>query len=259
LKCSVCGNGLVFDSGLQAWVCPRCGTVADDKPMVPGGELPAPTAAVSSFIAMSSGVLARRHVDILDADVFKRGFNGSRFLKRWVKRLIHHCRDLYLPRHVCFEATKVFMRLVEASPKMLQRDQALKLAGVSILKVAWDLKIPLSVGRVEEELGVRLFSTLSVLGIKQDYSVEAEYAFVRVASIVSHQVDSVELIGKAREVYGRVLGGAFESRALAAFYYASRVMGASLNISAVCRELGRNPDSCSNSARVLARRYLRVR
>jgi hypothetical protein len=68
----------------------------------------------------------------------------------------------------------------------------------------------------------------------------------------------VELIGKAREVYGGVLSGAFESRALAAFYYASRVMGVSLNISAVCRELGRNPDSCSNSARVLARRYLRV-
>jgi hypothetical protein len=221
-------------------------------------RVPAPTVAVSSFINLSTGVLARRHVDILDDDVFKLGFNGRRFVKRWVRRIIHYCRDLSLPRHVCFEATRVFMRLVESSPKMLQHDQALKLAGVSILKAAWDLKMPLSVARVEDKLGVRLLSTLSVLGFKQDYSVEAEYAFARVASIVSRQVDSVELVRKAREVYEKILSGTFEDRALAAFYYASRLLRLAFNITAVCRQLGRNPDSCGNSARTLARRYLRV-
>jgi len=222
-------------------------------------RVPAPTVAISSFIALSGfGVLARRHLDILDADIFRLGFNGRRFVKRWVKRIIHYCRDLYLPRHVCFDATRVFMGFVEASPKMLQHDQALKLAGVSILKAAWDLKIPLSVGRVEEKLGVRLFSTLSALGFKQDYSVEAEYAFARVASIVSRQVDSVELVQKAREVYEKILSGTFEDRALAAFYHASRVLRVAFNITAACRQLGRNPDSCSSSARNLARRYLRV-
>lgn len=260
LKCSVCGNGLVFDSELQAWVCPCCGVVADDRPMVPGWAPSSPSVVASSFIALSSGgVLARRHVDIIDADVFKRGFNGSRFLKRWVKRIMRYCRDLYLPRSVCFDAAPVFLELAESSGFMLRDEGAAKLAGVAILKVAWDRGIPLAVSRVEKELGVRLFTVLASFGLKPNYDVEAEYAFARVASIVSREFDSVELIAKAREAYVRVLSGAFESRALAAFYYASRALRVPLNISAVCRMLGRNPDSCGNSARALARRYLRVR
>jgi hypothetical protein len=150
------------------------------------------------------------------------------------------------------------MKLVSSSGKLLRDEQAIKLAGVAILKAAWDRRIPLSVGRVEGKLGVGLFTVLSRLGVKQDYSVEAEYAFTRVASIVSREFDSVELIREARKAYEKILSGTFEDRALAAFYYASRTLGVPLNISAVCRMLGRNPDSCSNSARVLARRYLRV-
>lgn len=258
MKCSECGGELVFDSELQAWVCPRCGVVADDRPMVPGRELPAPTVAVSSFIALSSGVLARRHMDIVHDHVFKCGFNSATFVRQWVKSLFHYCRDLHLPRSVCFDATTVFMKLVASSGKLLRDEHAIKLAGVAILRAAWDRKIPLSVSKVEDKLNVRLFSTLSVLGIKQDYSVEAEYAFTRVASIVSREFDSVELIREARKAYEKILSGMFEDRALAAFYYASRVLAVPVNFTAVCRGLGRNPDSCSNSARTLARRYLRI-
>jgi transcription initiation factor TFIIIB Brf1 subunit/transcription initiation factor TFIIB len=259
LNCQHCGAEVIFDSELQAYVCPCCGTVLDDRPLI-GYDDVKPCHHVGSYVVLGNPI-GRRHLDLVYLERYGRGWGRTRAenARRLVKLLLSTCRSLGLDPSVCIDAEKILFNNIGNLQK-LSRVRSRQLVGEALLKVAWSRGIPLQVQRVEELLGVSLFSVTEyidkVAKIKY-YETSMSTVFARVAEAVLKVSPSLgdKLISIARDAMSNVLSGSYKYRALAAFYYAARVLNVKLNMSAVCRELGLS-ENCAYNARVLALRYL---
>ena len=262
MGCQYCGaNEVVFDSELQAYVCPRCGTILDDRPLVSVNVESAPSHYVGSIVALGNPI-GRKHVDLVTLERYGRGRCKTRAenVKKLVKLLLSTCRSLFLDWSVCVDAEKILLDNVVNIEK-LGRVRSRQLVGEALLKVTWSRGIPLNTRRVEELLGVKLFNVTENIDKETKmryYATQMSTAFARVAEAVTKVLgrNCDELVKLAREAMSNVLSGSYKYRALAAFYYASRALGVKLNMSAVCREVGLLSENCTYNARVLALKYL---
>ncbi len=270
MKCPFCNsNPLIYDSCLQATVCPHCGTVIDDRPISiypDSSDNYAVTLKHGSYILSRS----RRYVNLrfryMDI-VYSNGRSSSRRRRRYERVLLKICSGL-MDMAMCTDAVKLFKTLVDKSDvEFFVTKRIMKLIAVSIYAAAKLHRIPLSISDVEEATGVEdLFSAIykysGLLKIKRDYEFELEYAFSRVSSIVVKLLNDPEMSHKilmcAKGVLHRILGGSFINRAVAAVYYAlinNNVERAYNKIEAICRELNESK-KCNNNAWELVKKYL---
>jgi len=64
---------------LQAYVCPHCGTVVDDRPLIGYGDDLNPGHCVGSYIARAeSSQLGRRHIDVYVSEKYGRNCGKTR-------------------------------------------------------------------------------------------------------------------------------------------------------------------------------------
>jgi transcription initiation factor TFIIIB Brf1 subunit/transcription initiation factor TFIIB len=266
LSCPHCGAQIIFDGELQAYVCPRCGVVVEDRPLVGGDDL-SPSHRVGSYIARAVAVsnrLGRKHLDIYTLEKYGRNCGKARAenVKSLARLLISICRSLNLDWSVCVDAERILLESVGKVQK-LSYLKSRRLVAEALLKVAWSRGVPLNVQKVEELLGAKLFNVTESIDREAKaryYAAQMSAAFAKVAEAVlkvsPNLGDAQELIKLAREALERVLSGSYKYRALAAFYYASRALGVKLNMSAVCREVGLLSENCTYNARALALKYL---
>jgi len=253
---------VVYDSGLHAVVCPHCGSVVEDRPisMLPGRSGDYVIALKHGSYIKSRGVLRFRHMDIV--------YSSYPSMHRYEKILIMACRE-FMPVYVCFEAVKVFRRLVEESGVMsIHESRARGYIAASIYAVAKSYRVPISISDVERAVGASdVFSVIcrhiDVLRVKRDYEFERDFAFSRVSTIATRVFNDLdkphEIIKSAREVLPRIMGGQYVYRALAAVYYALRkhgVRGVTWRTSVLCKELGLNR-TCPNIVMKLVSKYLK--
>jgi len=225
------------------------------------------TLKLGSYILSKRGVLHLRHIDVVCLSV-RAGSLHYRSQYRYERFLVKTCRE-FMPIDMCYEAVKVFRRLVERSGVMsIHESRARGFIAASIYAIAKSYRVPISISDVERAVGASdVFSVIcrhiDVLRVKHDYEFERDYAFSRVSTIVTRVFNDLdkshEIIKSAREVLPRIMGGQYVYRALAAVYYAlrkHRVRGVKWRTSVLCKELGLNR-ACPDRVKKLVSKYLK--
>jgi transcription initiation factor TFIIB len=210
LKCPFCGgNPVIYDPNFSEYICPHCGTVLEDHPVLDVAEEPRPSDEhkhIGTRIhSRKNPILVFRHI----STVYTKKYVLTREAIRELRRI---CSRLSIPVQLCSSAEHRAVVAVErflASGKSLhgkhrgKRDVAERIALLSLYLTCREQHYALLLRDVEEKLGIPantvyswLYEYRDILGYK--YTDTAELYLVRVLKALSKQLtpEQVEEVAK---------------------------------------------------------------
>jgi transcription initiation factor TFIIIB Brf1 subunit/transcription initiation factor TFIIB len=256
LKCPNCGgNPVVFDSQLNAFVCPHCGLVLDEHPALvnPANSL---EEHYGSYIITRRYInTALRHMKIVHDDVaMLTPFINTRTIERIISLVEEYCRILDLNEAVCETARErvrlAVRRMVEVYGRQLikLKKTGKRLAVACIYISLLEHGIPVGLKEICHKLRLRpggiytlIYEFRDALGYK--YASRVKQFMSRVYTALLKQLDvetatrvrdlALKIIDENPHVSGNPLLVAIELTIVAA-----RRLGVKVNVAVLCRSLG---------------------
>ena len=255
LRCPFCGgNPVVYDPQFGEYVCPHCGAVVEDHPVV---DVAGEPRVSDEYKHIGTCVYSRRHPILVFRHI------STLYTKRYVlsveaiRELRRICGRLGVPAQLCSSAEARAVVAVErflASGRGLQgkhhgkRNVAERIALLSLYLTCREHYYALSLRDIEERLGVRASEVYSWLYeysgiVDYKYTDTTELYLVRVLKALSKQL-TPEQVGEVakltRELMEKypVVTGKPVHRVLAYALVACKMLGVKVCKYSLMRELG---------------------
>lgn len=251
VKCPFCGgNPVIYDSEFSEYVCPHCGAVLDDHPVVDFTDEPRASDEykhIGSYILnLKFRKMALRNTNVVHTTEYRRTRLAVSFLRDL-------CSVVGVPGTVCSSAEKKLVSIVDMlRDKLASRPKVLRLlrllAALSLYVTARELGYAVALEDIAAAIGVsagKLYTELwqyrGVVGYK--YTDTAELYLVRVMKAMSRQLapEQLEKVAKlTRELMEKypVAAGKPVNRALAYALVACRMLGVRVCVNRLASELG---------------------
>jgi transcription initiation factor TFIIIB Brf1 subunit/transcription initiation factor TFIIB len=255
LKCPFCGgNPVIYDHQFSEYVCPHCGAVVDDHPVV---DVVDEKRVSDEYRYIGTHVYSRRHPRLVLRHL-RVVYTKKYLLTRDALRELHKiCNMLSVPRRLCSSAEPRVVSAVEkflSSGKSIQgkhcgkREVAERVALLSLYLTCREQHYALLLRDIEEKLGIQANIVYSWLYEYRDvvdykYTDTTELYLVRVLKALSKQLtpDQIEKVARlTRELLEKypVATGRPVHRVLAYALVACKILRVNVCKYSLMRELG---------------------
>jgi transcription initiation factor TFIIIB Brf1 subunit/transcription initiation factor TFIIB len=255
LRCPYCGgNPVVYDPQFSEYVCPHCGAVLDDRPIL---DVASEERVNDEHKHIGTHVYSRKHFKLVFRHmqvVYTKKYVLARMALRELRKI---CSRLGVPMQLCSSAEPRVVSAVErffTSGKSLQgkyhgkRDVAERIALLSLYLTCREHNYALSMRDIHEKLGIPpnivyswLYEYRDILGYK--YTDTRALYLVRVLKALSKQLtpDQTENVARlTRELLEKypVATGRPVHTTLTYALVACRMLGVRVCVNSLASELG---------------------
>jgi transcription initiation factor TFIIIB Brf1 subunit/transcription initiation factor TFIIB len=263
LKCPYCGgNPVVYDPQFSEYICPHCGAVLEDHPILDVAEEPRSS---DKYKHIGSYILNPNYKRLILRQIHTVYMAERRKIRLAVNLLHDMCVALSVPESACLSAEWRLLSVIDRlRDKLVSRPKVVRLlrvlAALSLYVSSRELGYAVALEDVARLLGVsagKLYTLLwqyrDIVGYK--YTDVTELYLPRVLRALSKQLtpEQLERVAKlTRELLEKypILSGKPLHRTLAYAIVAARLSGVEVLVGELARELGVSEGIYSKATRL---------